>query len=486
MAKRLRLLVLLGCVLFAALGASLDENHLLSWRALWTRLTHGGVEAQAVGKFKVALLDFANNVRITDSRPLLHHDPELEAWLQQELDAGAPSDDLEAFVTRIQQAWPRYMKVRVSSASGATLDFVRDSFHSYLQQVEPEMTHMACARRASVGGISNQVLLVTGQRLQDFTPDLLHRTQDEAFYNVCPLCKTSHISRAMRHQESSSLECPSCQRTYAVIAADTRGRFHYVNQYLTGYQPPAIYPKGQTRVEQLFTIWSAVHQNCAYTRDPGAKKARTDRWQTALETQSRGMGDCEDSSIFLADWLLSRGYEVRVALGKYGEIGGHAWCVVRLDGVEYLLESTSEGRPDFDQPPLVSRIGSRYVPEVLFDRHKLYVRKTIHQTWNGDYWTADNWLPIQPPGVAAPSITQSAGRRTAAAPQFSKDSPPPFQSVQRDFFNNSSLAYAHRTDRQAAPFLHLEQSGHQNGDDDNAWQFPAAIPGTPGSPEPEE
>jgi hypothetical protein len=331
-------------------------------------------------------------------------------------------------------------------------------------------------RRSSAGGMAHQVLFVTGQRLRDFSPDLLHRTTDDAFYNICPLCNTSHISRAMRHQESSSLECPSCHRTYAVIAADTQGQFHYVNHYLTGYQPPTIYPKGQSRVEQLFTIWSAVHQNCSYVRDPGVKKEKSDRWQTALQTQTRGMGDCEDSSVFLADWLSARGYEVRVALGKYGDIGGHAWCVVRLEGVEYLLESTAEGRPDFDQPPLVSRIGSRYVPEVLFDRWHLYTRQTNHRTWNGDYWSKDQWTPITPPGTEIPEITPT--RKTPSSKETATTwSPPPTHTIQKDFFNSSNLAYTSHTDHQAAPFLHLEQTVDQP----TPWQFPAAIPGSPGT-----
>src|SRR5690606_7167685 len=125
---------------------------------------------------------------------------------------------------------------RVSTASSPTLDLVKDSFQAYLNQTEPEMTHLTSARRTIAGGISHQILLVTGHRLRDFSPDLLHSTTDDAFYNVCPLCKANHISRALRHQESSSLECPSCQRTYAVIAADTQGHFHNVNEFLTGYQ----------------------------------------------------------------------------------------------------------------------------------------------------------------------------------------------------------------------------------------------------------
>jgi hypothetical protein len=479
MLKRLILLLLLGTAIIAGAAKGLKESHVSTWRALWTRLTVGTEDTSKISQFKIGLLDFANYSRIASSLPLLNTDQELENWLQQELDHGLPIDDLASVVSRIQEASPRYLKIRVSSASGPTLDYVKNLLTDALDKLEPETTHLASVRCATAGGMAHQVLLVSGQRLRPFSPELLHQTTDNAFYNVCPLCKTSHISRAMRHQESSSLECPSCHRTYAVIAADTHGRFHFVNQYLTGYQPPTIYPKGQSRVEQLFTIWSAVHQSCSYVRDPGVKKEKTDRWQTALQTQTRGMGDCEDSSIFLADWLGSRGYDTRVALGKYGDIGGHAWCVVRLEGVEYLLESTSEGRPNFDQPPLVSRIGSRYVPEVLFDRWHLYTRKSKHLTWNGDYWSSDQWTPITPPGTDVPEVKANTKAKTTK--ELSTNwAPTVSNSIQKDFFNSSNLAYTSHTNHQAAPFLHLEQTADQPV----LWQFPAAIPGTPGTIDP--
>lgn len=476
MAKRPILLLFLGTAIVAGAVKGLKESHVSTWRALWTRFTVGTEDAHEISQFKIGLLDFANYTRIANSLPILATDQDLESWLQHELDEGLPLDDLGVVVNRIQEASPRYLKIRVSSASGPTLSYVKESLAEALNKLEPETTHLASVRCSTAGGIAHQVLLVSGQRLRPFSPELLHQTTDNAFHNVCPLCKTNHISRALRHQESSSLECPSCHRTYAVIAADTQGRFHYVNHYLTGYQPPTIYPTGQSRIEQLFTIWSAVHQSCTYIRDPGAKKEKTDRWQTALQTQTRGMGDCEDSSIFLADWLCARGYEARVALGKYGDIGGHAWCIVRLDGVEYLLESTSEGRPDFDKPPLVSRIGSRYVPDVLFDRWNLYTRKTNHQTWNGDYWSAEQWTPITPPGTEVPEVTPKS--KTNSSKELSSSwAPAASNSIQKDFFNSSNLAYTARTDHQAAPFLHLEQTADQP----ILWQFPAAIPGTPGT-----
>jgi predicted transglutaminase-like cysteine proteinase len=474
MRARLVLISLLGSAVLSGAVVALRDDHASTWKALWSRLLQGAESPHAIGQFKVDLIDFANQARLTSKSTSLRLDHELEAWLQAEIDSGLSLDDLNLWASRIQAAWPRYMKVRLCAASAPTLDLVKENFYSHLQQTDSPMTHLACATRSSAGGISRQVLLVTGQRLRDFTPELMHRTTDDAFFNICPHCKTSHISRAQRHQESSSLECPSCQRPYAVIAADTQGRFHYANEYLTGYQPPSIYPRGQSRIEQLFTIWSAVHRNCEYVRDPGLKKEKSDRWQTAVETLTRGMGDCEDSAILLADWLIARGYEARVALGKYGDIGGHAWCVVRLDGMEYLLESTAEGNPDFDHPPLVSHVGSRYIPEVLFDRWNLYVREGRHQPWNGDYWSEKSWLRIDPRHNRLAQPSDKNPSSSASAFNASRS-----QSQQKDFLNHSQFAYMHRTASQASPFVHLEKTANEP----TPWQFPVAVPGSPGTPD---
>jgi hypothetical protein len=178
-----------------------------------------------------------------------------------------------------------------------------------------------------------------------------------------------------------------------MVAADARGRFRYVNEYLTGYAPPARYPAGQSRLAELMSIWRAVAEGCRYTVDAGDDD--NDAWQTALETQTLGTGDCEDSSILLADWLLTRKFQVRVALGRYAERGGHAWVVVRLDGSDYLLEST-EGAPSTARPPLLSEVGSRYVPELVFDHLAFYIRKQPADARSADYWSDSTWQRVVP------------------------------------------------------------------------------------------
>jgi predicted transglutaminase-like cysteine proteinase len=264
------------------------------------------------------------------------------------------------------------------------------------------MTHVACLARAGLGGVGGEAVLLIGHRLRAFTPQLLTQTADHSFFSECPHCGLQHISQAPRQEESFTLECPGCSRVYALVAADNHGRRFHAPEFLTGYEPPSHFPPGQTRMEQLLTIWRAVHQNCEYENDPEIDGQRTDRWQTALETQMRGAGDCEDSAIFLADWLLARGFEARVVLGRFEEVGGHAWVVAILEGEEYLLESTTEAQPDGDLPPTVRSLGKRYQPEVQFDRWQIFVHADPRRPSHDRYWDNLRWLAVEPPRSMEP------------------------------------------------------------------------------------
>lgn len=401
MSNRVILWSVATAVLVAGGVAALKEGWLNGWKMRFGELMASPAGQYSAARFRIDLVDQFNYSRLASKTPTLRIDPEMEAWLDNEF-AKIDTTDLNKVTELVQEAMPRYYRVSVCAASSPSLRELVQRFHEYAHRAQPEMTHMAVALRPRASGLMHEALLVLGQRLQDFTPEALSKSADEPFFSCCVHCKQPHFMKLSRAQRSLALECPKCRRKYAVIAADRNGRFRYVNEFLTGYAPQAMFAKNQSRVQQLFTIWSAVHNNCLYANDPGvksdtnyAKKEQTDCWQFADETQRLQRGDCEDSSIFLADWLMSRGFQVRVALGRYGDLGGHAWCVVKVEDKEYLIEST-ESRPDPTDPPLASRVGSRYVPEVLFDRFAIYVPSSPNRSWKGDYWSANVWTRIEP------------------------------------------------------------------------------------------
>ncbi len=401
MSSRLLLWSLTSAVLVAGGVAALKEGWLTGWKMRLAELFSQPGSQYSPAKFRMDLVDQCNYARMAAKVPMLRVDPELEGWLEREFPT-IDTTNLHKVTEQVQNGVPRYYRVSVCTASSPSLRELLQRFHEYTQRSHAEMTHLAVVLRPRASGLMHEALLVLGQRLQDFTPEALSKSSAEPFYSACVHCRHPHSMKLDNALRSLVLECPKCRRKYAVIAADLTGKFRYVNEFLTGYAPAAHFARNQSRVQQLFTIWGAVHANCKYANDPGGKpgssfagKDQLDCWQFADETQRLQQGDCEDSAIFLADWLMSRGFQVRVALGRYGDLGGHAWCVVKIEDKEYLIEST-ENRPDPTDPPLASRIGSRYVPEVLFDRHAIYVPSSPTRAWKGDYWSSNFWTRIEP------------------------------------------------------------------------------------------
>src|SRR5205823_5794993 len=157
------------------------------------------------------------------------------------------------------------------------------------------MTHLAATAERPAVGLGWSATVLVGQRLPMFTPEALNSSKKDKFYSICALCKRGHACEIPHESRSISLECPHCHRVYAMLAADTQGQFHYANEYLTGYAPPAHYPAGQSKLAELMAIWRAVAAGCRYVPDAGDDD--NDAWQTAKETQALGQGDCEDSAI---------------------------------------------------------------------------------------------------------------------------------------------------------------------------------------------
>lgn len=458
MSRRLLLFPTFLGVAAAGIMAMAEQGHLSSWKTWLDQLIRPNAPRASAERIKLDLLSRVNYNRIAAKANPLKMDSELQNHLDNYLHGEWPQD-LDSVTTAIQNAIPRYFRVSITSASRPSATDLVNEFANFVNNTEPQMTHFASLVKSTNGGLSHTGMVVVGQRLEDFSPEALTNSKTDAFFQTCYHCGHPHISRVSNAQRSMTLACPSCSRTYAVVAADTQGRFRYVNEFLSGYHPPALFPKDQSMIQKLFTIWGAVHSHCDYKLDPETKKTQLDAWQTAIETQNLQMGDCEDSAIYLADWLGSAGFQVRVALGRYGDLGGHAWCVVRLDGHDYLLEST-EGRPDPTNPPLADLIGSRYVPEVLFDRKAVYVRAKPRGSWAGDYWSVKTWVkmePRNPPMFGKTASTQKQG------PRFMSVSA---QEVRRMFSDRGRVAISEEPAPALAPFADLNTI--PNG---NRWEM---------------
>jgi len=326
-------------------------------------------------------------------------DPVVQHWLVNQVRSGESDPDLIAQSAR--RAWPQYQEVMVVQTSSLIADGILRRIAAWPDVGMRDVSHFCVVVEPGSLGLGWNATVLAGLRLPMFSPEALDDPKQDKFYSTCTLCNHGQPTKVPRHARSFSLKCPLCDRVYAMLAADSHGRFRYVNEYLTGYAPPARFPRGQTKLAELMTIWRAVVRQCHYLSD--AADDDKDAWQTAEETQALGLGDCEDSSILLTDWLLVRGFRARVAIGRYAERGAHAWVVVQLDGKDYLLEST-EYPVSTQRPPLLKEVGSRYVPELLFDRLAIFIRKKPDSLWNGDFWGEKTWQRV----VSRPAPSKEA------------------------------------------------------------------------------
>ena len=389
--------LLVLCGVFAASRNS-TVRPMIDRSVSWVQeLMRGEDPTYTVDTLEVDIVDRINYARMPAKSPLITVDSELETWLRA-ISPTINTDDLKGLVSRIQTRFPRYLEVSVSTNRSGRLRDMASGFEDLSYQTEAQVNNLAVAVRKLSSARGYEAIIVSGQRLDDFSPEALSdqkSSKQKSFFAVCTHCQHPHACTISPGQRGVILECPKCSRVFGVLASDDKGHFRYVNEYLTGYAPPCIFDDEGEKLHQMYTIWNAVVSDCVYQTDATELSPNRDSWQTAIETLSLGHGDCEDSSILLADWLISRGFQVRVALGRYGDLGQHAWCVVKLEGVDYLLEST-EGAPNPNKPPYVSDVGSRYVPETLFDRDSLYVRANPGARFDGDYWSSKNWVKVQP------------------------------------------------------------------------------------------
>lgn len=383
------------------LASTTFETPWLAGSQRWIR----SIVSNEFGNLKTSDLERDVNKRIALSRNQarlkhLEADTTLQKWLAEAVASGT-AEDLDALSASLQSHFPQYVKVVVSSMKGLSPEELLDRVSEWSSHTEASYNHQAIVTTRRSAHLGFECVIVLGERLPDFKPELISRGH-EKFFILCPFCHGGQACEIPSRMRSVSLECPRCHQPYAMLAVDTKGRFHHVNQFLTGYAPPAHFARGTSRLKEMMQIWDRVVHGIVYLPDSADGNEDNDAWQTALETQRLGTGDCEDSAIYLTDWLNARGFEARVAVGHYAERGGHAWVVVRLDGKTYLLETTNL-ESNTQEPPLASDVGARYVPDATIDRTGFYSRSDPTSLWDGDYWSPRKWKKVVTQNSAEPS-----------------------------------------------------------------------------------
>lgn len=350
-------------------------------------------------------------------------DAELQSSLEGFLSAVPEGSDvdLDFLLQHIQRGYPDVTALSATIVWHPTLSGLIDGIVGWDDALGREFESLNTVSFRD--GYRHGGIAIIAHRLPIFDLELAN-ADGGRYHQTCPRCGAGHAIELDPSARTVQLRCPHCQRPYAILASDSQGEFHRAPSFLTGFSlpEPAPLPDSDTAEAKVRSLWRLVTSRCRYQADgtndptehgtataatveraaavgalpavPVAGQSRIEAWQTPAETWRLKAGDCEDTSLLLADILISEGFDARVALGWNAQGGDHAWCVVHLgDGAQYILETTIEP----GQSPLrllpVSEASAAYRPEQLFDRDNLYF--SVGGSPAKDYWSENIWATVE-------------------------------------------------------------------------------------------
>lgn len=245
-------------------------------------------------------------------------------------------------------------------------------------------------------------LAVMSRRIPEFS---LHAANEQGgrFHNRCPHCGVIHALELDRDSRTLILSCPHCDLPFDVLAVGTRGKMRRAPDFFEGFTlpPERRAEAGGSAEARILSLWRRVAGHCQYELDqdrlPGGEGDR-EVWKMPSETWGEAAGDCEDTSILLADLLIGAGFEARVAIGWNGNIGQHAWVVVRAGERQYLLETTLQKEIGPEDLAEVSSVSAFYQPEQLFDDERIYYTTARPDRFGKDYFSETLWKPVPEAG----------------------------------------------------------------------------------------
>lgn len=345
--------------------------------------------------FRRLFPESVNLLRLQKGYPSLKPDVRLEKWL------GTGGSSISC--TNLQQAiasagLPDFASLRAAGATGDSLRGILDGFLEKMSSPDSAGDDGFALLLRELPGAGHEVIVITGKGLPELDLTRLGESSPGSFVSQCPHCGKRSAYQNTRSSSTLILTCPGCGRCTRLLARDTKGRYHDAAAFLIPSAAPSTAP-GTHPLDAMIAVWQEAVRRCQYEEDSSRDESPADSWQTPRQTLKRGTGDCEDSALLLTDWMLANHLPARMALGKLKD-GGHAWCIVRAESTDFLLESTNRN-PDLENLPAVNP-GDGYVPTALFDRHALYVRARPGLPFDGDYWSEEKWirLPLAHPAPA--------------------------------------------------------------------------------------
>ncbi len=351
-----------------------------------------------------------NSLRQARALPSFETDPDLAAFLDEfPVDQFVAQVDLPLLFDQIEGRFPQVHEIAAKQVFGASQRQILEDLENWPALEHPNLTHLAAQfyhpkrHRERLGCV---VVLV--RKLQPLQLPVSSLESGE-FFDQCRRCDRGHgLALRQLNQNTLIIRCPHCRQPYNLIAVDSKGLWRRANHFLIGFDE--IDPGENLDPEKrVLHLWRQVTQICRYRRDT-ERIGGADSWEFPSQTALHGSGDCEDSSLLLADLLIANGFDARVVLGRHqGE--GHAWCVVRIGKRVFLLESTNPHAAKARLLPHLEDVALEYEPAYMFDREHLYFKD--FEGWTSNYWSSKVWTAVRY-GEDAPNTSNLAKLETEA------------------------------------------------------------------------
>lgn len=343
--------------------------------------------------FRSDLLAYVNRMRIPGNVEAVKGDEELQNFLISYVESQPDPTkiDLDLVFNSVQQEFPGAQYLAANLVTSTNREELMGRIKGWSAVGNPDFNTINTSVFKS--GRQLGVLGVMSRRIPRFSL----RTANEKggkFYNKCPHCDEVHALELERDSRTIILSCPYCDLPFDVLASDSSDTIRRATEFFEGINlEEENLPENLSSEARVLRIWQTVSKQCKYELDQ-EDGAMSEVWKRPTETWYSKAGDCEDTSILLADALITAGFPARVAIGWNGNIGQHAWVVALIDGKEYVLESTLEKNITRDDLAEVEAASSFYQPEQLFDREHMYYTTARPENFRVNYFSPELWKQI--------------------------------------------------------------------------------------------
>ncbi len=337
-----------------------------------------------------------NRIRVPSAVGEIGVDESLQAFLEHWVAThpNPESVELDDVFDAVQSHFPGAQYLAANLVTSRERDDLLDRLAGWTAAVSPEFDSITTTVFRS--GSRMGVLGVMSRRIPEFSLEAANQ-HGGRFHNRCPHCGAIHALELDRNSQTLILSCPHCELPFDVLAMDDAGRIRRATEFFDPFSLRETSGSGAAPEARILDLWSQVADRCDYELDQDRleeKGGGREVWKNASQTWAEAGGDCEDSSILLANVLIKAGFDARVAIGWNGNMGQHAWVVVRAGDRQYLLESTIERKITPADLVEVAQVSAFYQPEQVFDAERLYFTTARPEAFSSDYFSPEIWKTV--------------------------------------------------------------------------------------------